>query len=99
MQATNSPQFILIQCRGYKIIHGFDSGNREIEEVNPGAEWMPKLIAVSRIQSVTEKYIRMSYSHDRIIYWEYHGGLSQFSRTLRVPASEESEGPVVHCKL
>lgn len=77
-----APQFLTIRCRGYKLIHGFDSKNQEIEEVVTRTEWTEKVIAVSRIQNVTEKYIRMSYSHDRIIYWEYEGGLNLMKKAL-----------------
>ena len=77
-------EFLLIRCRGYKIVHGFDGQNKEIEEVVNRTEWTEKIIAISRIQNVTEKYIRMSYSHDRIIYWEYEGGLERMKKALQV---------------
>jgi hypothetical protein len=64
------------------MVHGFDPQNREILEVEEGSEWIDKIIATSRIQSVTEKYVRMSYSHDRIIYWEYKGGLALMEKAL-----------------
>ena len=57
--------------------------NREIEETVDVAQWTDKIIAVARIQSVTEKYIRMHYSHDRIIYWEYEGGLALMESLLK----------------
>lgn len=79
-----TPDFIQIRCRGYRMIHGFDAENREIEERVGGGEWVDKIIAVSRIQSITERYIRMSYSHERIIYWEYEGGLEAIARKLRL---------------
>lgn len=75
-------KFIKIECRGYRLIHGFDLENREIEEIVPGENWIPKIIATSRIQSITERAIRMSYSHGRIIYWEYRGGMESLQRAL-----------------
>ena len=83
------PRFIKIFCRGYKLIHGFDSNQKEIEEIEAGSAWVEKIISISRIQSITEKYIRMSYSHERIIYWEYRGGLKNIQKAL------EHYGPVV----
>lgn len=76
--------FILLRCRGYRIVHGFDVHNQEILEENSGTDWVDKIIAVWRIQSVTEKYIRMSYSHNRVIYWEYEGGLTYIKPLLNV---------------
>jgi hypothetical protein len=75
-------EFIKIKCGSYKIVHGFDSENREIVETVDVPDWTEKIVAVNRIQSVTENYIRMAYSHDRIIYWKYQGGLKDLERLL-----------------
>ena len=75
--------FLKLKVRSYKMIHGFDSDNREIEEIVTEEKWIDKLVMISRIQSISEKYVRMVYSHERIIYWEYEGGLEMLQKRLQ----------------
>ena len=75
--------FIAIETRSYKIVHGFDQQNQEIVEEVTQHQWIKKAVAVSRIQSITEKFIRMHYSHDRIIYWEYRGGMAALLKRMK----------------
>jgi len=76
-------EFLRIKVRNYKIVHGFDQFNQEVVELSGPQEWVDKIIAINRIQSITECYIRMHYSHERIIYWEYKGGLEWIESKLR----------------
>jgi len=33
---------------------------------------MNKLISIDRIQSISEQYVLVTSSHDRVMYWEYN---------------------------
>jgi hypothetical protein len=46
--------FIKVHTKNYIIVHGFDNHNKEIEEYVEVEAATEKLIAVSRIQSVSE---------------------------------------------
>ena len=43
---------------------------------------MVKIVAVSRIQSVSEKYILVTGSHGRLMYWEYEEKFSDIQDAL-----------------
>jgi hypothetical protein len=43
---------------------------------------MDKLIAIDRIQSVSEKYVLVTSSHGRVMYWEYEGEMSVIQQRL-----------------
>ncbi len=63
-------KFIQITTKNYLVFHGYDQNNQEIiEEVQSPAT--AKIIALDRIQSVTEKYVLTLSAHGRVIYWEY----------------------------
>ena len=74
--------FIELEVRTAMIVHGFDENNKEIEEKVAPAEFAKKLIAVSRIQSVTEQYLLVTSSHGRVMYWEYKGSLEDIKHKL-----------------
>ncbi|AOW20600.1 hypothetical protein [Urechidicola croceus] len=64
------PEFIELTLGSHMISHGYDMVNKEItEEVE--IPFSKKLIAVSRIKSVSEKYILIDYLDGRWVYWEY----------------------------
>ena len=60
-------KFIRVTTGNYLIVHGFDANNKEIiEEVNV-AEKTVKIVAIKRIQSISEKYIlvnRFAWQND-----------------------------------
>jgi hypothetical protein len=64
-------------------MHGYDGANKEIEETVTQNSFTEKLIAIERIQSVTEKFILTTYASGRLIYWEYEGGLKKLSAQLK----------------
>lgn len=74
--------FIEIGVRTAIIVHGYDSKNSIIEEEIEEMKYMKKIIAVSRIQSISEKYILVSSSHGRIMYWEYKGSMDDVKKKL-----------------
>lgn len=74
-------KYLEINVRTAAIIHGFDGDNREIRE--PGQDdFTTKLVAIERIQSISEQYLLVTGSHGRVMYWEYEGGLAQLRDRL-----------------
>jgi hypothetical protein len=43
---------------------------------------MVKIVAISRIQSLSEKYILVTGSHGRLMYWEYEEDFDTLQRLL-----------------
>ncbi len=64
-------EFIELHLGSYIISHGYDNLNKEIIVQVPAKNFGKKLIAVSRIKSLSEKYILTDYADGRWIYWEY----------------------------
>ncbi|WP_106793478.1 hypothetical protein [Aquimarina sp. Aq78] len=64
-------KFIELTLKNHTILHGFDARNREITEEVEVEEASKKIVAVSRILSISEKFILIKYAYNRIIYWEY----------------------------
>ncbi len=75
--------FIKVHTKNYIIVHGYDENNKEIEEKIEMPKSMEKLIAIHRIQSISEKYILTTYSHGRYIYWEYEERYEDLINILR----------------
>jgi hypothetical protein len=75
-------KFISLRVRNSLVMHGYSEDNTEITEVIEGEEFIEKLVAVERIQSVSEKYLLVSSSHGRVLYWEYEGGLAAIRQRL-----------------
>ena len=65
------PEFIELTLGSYIISHGYDAKNKEIMEQIPSGNFSKKIIPVSRIKSISEKYILTDYVDGRWIYWEY----------------------------
>ena len=63
--------FIELTLGSHMISHGYDKDNKEITEEILINGFSKKLVAISRIQSVSEKYILTNYVDGRWIYWEY----------------------------
>lgn len=74
--------FIEIEVKSSIIVHGYDDNNKEIEEVFNETEFMLKIVAIERIQSISEKYILVKCSHGRIMYWEYKGTMEELKQKL-----------------
>lgn len=64
-------------------MHGYDSNNKEIQETVTADGYQDKIVAVERIQSITEKYILTTSAAGRFIYWEYEGGLKKLSAQMK----------------
>jgi hypothetical protein len=65
--------FIEIVTKDFIIVHGYDEDGKEVSEDVKVPVPTKKIMAVSRIQSITDKYILTSSLQGRYIYWEYEG--------------------------
>ncbi len=74
--------FIEIEVKLGIIVHGYDNENKEIEEVINETNFTKKIVSIERIQSISEKYILVKSSHNRIMYWEYKGTMEEFKQKL-----------------
>jgi len=75
-------KFISLRVRNAFVFHGYTPDNQEIVEEVHDADFVDKLIAVDRIQSLTEKYLLVTSSHGRVMYWEYEDTLASVRERL-----------------
>jgi len=75
--------FIEIVVGNHQILHGFDTDNKEIIEEVVVEKAAKKLVAIERIQSVSEKFILTTYAFGRLVYWEYEGSYEEILEKLR----------------
>ena len=66
-----SAKFIELTLGSHIISHGYDIMNKEITEEVKVEGFSKKIVAISRIKSVSEKFILTDYIEGRLIYWEY----------------------------
>ena len=74
--------FVELEVKLGLIVHGYDQDNKEIQEVFKESEFTKKIVALERIQSISEKYILVKSSHDRVMYWEYKDTMEQLKHKL-----------------
>ena len=83
MALQNAPmKFISLRVRNAILMHGYTADNQEIVEEFKDEAFVDKPIAVDRIQSLTEKYLLVTSSHGRVMYWEYEGSLASVKERL-----------------
>jgi len=75
-------KYISVRVRNALIMHGYTDDNKEIIEEIVDESFVEKLLLVERIQSVSEKYILVSSSHGRVMYWEYQEGFATLKSRL-----------------
>jgi hypothetical protein len=75
-------KFIELKVRTAMIVHGFDEDNKEIVEKVNEQNYATKIVAISRIQSISEQFILVTSSHGRIMYWEYDDTLQSVREKL-----------------
>lgn len=75
-------KFIELTVGSYIISHGYDNKNEEILEHVRSETFSKKIVAISRIKSVSEKYILTDYVDGRWIYWEYEEDFVDVKKTL-----------------
>ncbi|WP_166386963.1 hypothetical protein [Polaribacter sp. 11A2H] len=79
-------EFIELHLGSYVISHGFDKNNKEKMTPIAAEKFGKKLIAVSRIKSLSEKYILTDYVDGRWIYWEYKEDFEDVKKQLKSPS-------------
>jgi hypothetical protein len=75
-------RFISLRVRNAILMHGYTADNQEIVDEFHDEPFVDKLVAVDRIQSVSEKYLLVASSHGRTMYWEYEGDLAAVTARL-----------------
>jgi len=75
-------KFIKLTTGNYLIVHGFDASNKEIVEEVTVPQKMVKIVTIERIQSISEKYILVTGSHGRLMYWEYEENFEDLQKQL-----------------
>ncbi|ETN95028.1 hypothetical protein [Zhouia amylolytica] len=75
-------RFIELSLGSHIIVHGYDQLNKEITENVETEVFSKKLVAISRIKSVSEKYILTDYLGGRWIYWEYEEDFEEVKKLL-----------------
>lgn len=81
---TSHKSFIEIVVKNHQILHGFDAHNKEIIEEVIVEKAAKKLVAIERIQSVSEKFILTTYAFGRLVYWEYEGTYEEMIEKLMI---------------
>lgn len=74
--------FIELEVKLAIVLHGYDDNNKEVEEFFNETDFMKKIVSIKRIQSISEKYILMTSSHERVMYWEYKGTMKELKQRL-----------------
>lgn len=75
-------KFIELHLGSHVIVHGFDAQNKEISERVETEVFSTKIVAISRIKSVSEKFILTDYVDGRLIYWEYKDDYKMIKKVL-----------------
>jgi IS1 family transposase len=84
IMSTLSPRgFVELQVSDQIIWHGYDEQNEEILQHVTGQPTTSKIVALSRIQSVSETYVLVSMGFGRFAYWKYHDGYEQLRKHLQ----------------
>ena len=79
---STAMKFIAVRVRTAIVMHGYTEDHTEIVEEFHDQPFVEKLIAVERIQSVSDQYILVTSSHGRVMYWEYEGGIAAVKSRL-----------------
>jgi hypothetical protein len=77
-----SKKFIELSLGSHAISHGYDANNKEITEEVKAEGFSKKVVAVSRIKSLSETHILTDYSDGRWIYWEYKEDYKKVKKRL-----------------
>ncbi|SHI93644.1 hypothetical protein [Algibacter luteus] len=75
-------KFIELTLGSYVISHGYDDKNKEVLEHVHSDTFSKKIVAVSRIKSISDKYILTDYVDGRWIYWEYKEAFAEVKKAL-----------------
>jgi len=75
-------KFIRLRLGTHKVLHGYDAQNREIMEEVTVDGFSERIVALDRIQTISDKYVLVKHAGGRWIYWEYEGGLQSLTLKL-----------------
>ncbi len=75
-------KFLELTLGSHMIAHGYDDENKEIIEKITVDGFSKKIVAISRIKSVSETYILTDYIEGRWIYWEYEESFEDIKNIL-----------------
>ncbi len=75
-------KFLELTLGSHMIAHGYDDKNKEIIEKITVDGFSKKMVAISRIKSVSETYILTDYIEGRWIYWEYEESFEDIKNIL-----------------
>jgi len=75
-------KFIELNLGSHIVVHGFDDTNTEITQEVKEEGFSKKIIAITRIKSISEKYILTDYADGRWIYWEYEEDYEELKKKL-----------------
>ncbi|MFS4494907.1 hypothetical protein [Maribacter sp. 2308TA10-17] len=75
-------KYIEITLGNHMISHGYNDDNKEVTEIVRVEGFSKKVVAVSRIKSLSEKYILTNYLDGRWIYWEYEEDYETIKKLL-----------------
>jgi hypothetical protein len=75
-------KYISVKVRPAFVIHGYTADNEEIVHSFGEEEFAEKVLLVERIQSISDKYLLVTSSHGRTMYWEYEGGFDAMKARL-----------------
>lgn len=76
-------KYIQLNVKPAATVHGYDADNNTIIEEHEEGSYAPKIIAIDRIQSLTEQYLLVNGSHGRVMYWEYTEAMEEVAERLR----------------
>jgi len=77
-----STKFIELNLGSHIVSHGYDTNNKEITEEVKVEGFSKKVVAVSRIKSLSETHILTDYNDGRWIYWEYKEDYKKVKKRL-----------------
>jgi len=77
-------KYLEMHVRTATIVHGYNDDNWEITEDLKEEVFVKKMVAIDRIQSISEQYILVSSSHGRVMYWEYQEDYDELRARLHL---------------
>ena len=75
-------EFIELTLGSHVVAHGYDKDNKEITENVTVERFSKKIVALSRIKSISETHILTDYVDGRWIYWEYEEDYEKIKKLL-----------------
>ena len=77
-------KYLELHVRTAATVHGYNEDNWEITEEHQEETYVKKLIAIDRIQSISEDFVLVTSSHGRVMYWEYEENYDEIRARLHL---------------